>query len=206
MTKYDAVIFDYGNVLSLEQDPALIEEMANRLGVGVSEFEHHYWHFRGEYDRGTFDGTQYWKHISEAVKRQLSEKEIAELINIDNKSWSRPNDPIVRWAHALKERDVKIAILSNMPIDFRLDLHINCAWLPDFDQRTYSCELKTMKPAAEIYRHCLDGLNVEAARSLFLDDRLPNIEAAQALGIPSVHFLRTEDVVSELLAAFGWEP
>jgi putative hydrolase of the HAD superfamily len=205
MSKFDAVIFDYGNVLSLEQAPDLIEKMAAMLNIGVAEFEHQYWHFRAEYDRGIFDGAQYWQHISEAVKVELSSDEVVRLIETDNRSWSRPNELIVRWAHSLRYHNIKIAILSNMPIDFRLALHVNCAWLPEFDQRTYSCELKVCKPDAEIYEYCLRGLQVRPERCLFIDDRLPNVEAARRLGIESLHFLRTEDVCAELHAAFGWD-
>jgi putative hydrolase of the HAD superfamily len=205
MSEFDAVIFDYGNVLSQEQSPALLRAMAERLNCDVSDLEHYYWHFRPPYDCGKLDGRQYWYSIGEGLGQTIAVADADQLITIDNRSWSQPNSRIVGWAHALKEHGVKIAILSNMPIEFRQELHINCSWLPDFDQRTYSCELGIMKPDLKIYEYCLHELGVKPERSLFLDDRLPNIEAAQKLGIQGLHFLRTEDAVLELEAAFGWE-
>ena len=38
-----------------------------------------------------------------------------------------------------------------------------------------------MKPTQAIYEHCLAGLGVRPHEALFLDDRSPNIEAAQDL-------------------------
>lgn len=206
MSKFDAVIFDYGNVLSLEQSPELIQQMVTKLKTDVSEFEHQYWHFRLEYDRGDFGGREYWSRIGKALGQPVSVEFADELTEIDNRSWSLPNEPIVEWSHSLKAKGIKIAILSNMPSDFRRDLARNCTWLPGFDHHTYSCELKIVKPDAGIYEHCLAGLGVKPERVLFLDDRLPNIEASEKLGIAGLHVLRTEDVLFALQAAFGWEP
>ncbi len=57
-----------------------------------------------------------------------------------------------------------------------------------FDGRVVSGEEMTRKPFPEIYERLLDRYNVKAAEALFIDDNLRNIKAAEALGIPSVHF------------------
>ncbi|MBS1957777.1 MAG: HAD-IA family hydrolase [Cyanobacteria bacterium SZAS-4] len=103
-------------------------------------------------------------------------------IDLDNASWSRPIEPMVDWAHRLRQNGTKIAILSNMPQDFRDHLP-NCTWLPQFDHGTYSCELKSVKPSHDVYHHCHGGLvGVQAEHILFIDDRQVNIDAARELG------------------------
>ena len=47
---------------------------------------------------------------------------------------------------------------------------------------------KTRKPFADIYQITLDRYALNASDSLFIDDNLRNIEAAQALGIQTIHF------------------
>ena len=48
-----------------------------------------------------------------------------------------------------------------------------------------------MKPDARIYQRTLERLGVNAAEAIFLDDVLPNIHAADALGMQGVHFRST---------------
>ncbi len=57
-----------------------------------------------------------------------------------------------------------------------------------FDGRVVSGEEMTRKPFPEIYERLLERYVVKRAEALFIDDNLRNIKAAEALGIPSVHF------------------
>lgn len=47
---------------------------------------------------------------------------------------------------------------------------------------------KTRKPFNEIYELTLDRFNITAKNSIFIDDNLRNIKAAEALGINGIHF------------------
>ena len=205
MNPYDGVIFDYGNVLSREQDVQLIAQMADELNCDIAQFEHCYWAYRPQYDSAAIDGIQYWGLIASDLGIQLQSSSIRRLIDLDNASWSIANEVIVGCAERLRKQGTKTAILSNMPADLRWQLSENCAWLPRFDQETYSCEIHLTKPDPAIYSHCLKGLRTEPARTLFIDDRLPNVEAARNLGLQTIHFLTTAQVVAELHSTFGWE-
>ena len=57
---------------------------------------------------------------------------------------------------------------------------------------------KTRKPFADIYQITLDRYALNASDSLFIDDNLRNIEAAQALGIQTIHF-KNPDQLQEAL-------
>ena len=57
---------------------------------------------------------------------------------------------------------------------------------------------KTRKPFANIYQITLDRYALNASDSLFIDDNLRNIEAAQALGIQTIHF-KNPDQLQEAL-------
>ena len=57
-----------------------------------------------------------------------------------------------------------------------------------FDGRVVSGEEKTRKPFPEFYRILLDRYQLVPERSLFIDDNLRNVKAAEQLKIPGIHF------------------
>ena len=54
--------------------------------------------------------------------------------------------------------------------------------------------------AAEIYETTLNRFNIKAEQSIFIDDNLRNIEAANALGINGVHFKNSKLLIEQLKA------
>lgn len=193
MAEIKAVVFDYGCVLAYEHLESDLEEMSACLGVDVQLLKDAYWHHRHDYDAGRSLGPLYFKQVAQKCGIEISAAQITQCVDIDNKSWSRPNHQMIDWAHRLRTAGIKIAILSNMPQDFRNYLPA-CTWLPEFDHSTFSCELKSVKPSHDIYHHCLNGLGVLPEYVLFIDDRLPNIEAAQELGWQGFLFTHAEEL------------
>ena len=54
-----------------------------------------------------------------------------------------------------------------------------------------------------IYEMTLERLGLEAGACLFVDDLLPNIEGARALGMNAVHFRDNEQATAEIRAALA---
>jgi 2-haloacid dehalogenase len=67
-----------------------------------------------------------------------------------------------------------------------------------FDGRIVSGEENTRKPFKEIYDLTLSRFNMVAAETLFIDDNIRNIKAAEALGIDCIHFQTSEQLLNEL--------
>jgi HAD superfamily hydrolase (TIGR01509 family) len=53
--------------------------------------------------------------------------------------------------------------------------------------RVFSCECRMIKPQLEIYHHIAEKFSLEPAHSIFIDDKLPNIEAAEQAGFHAIH-------------------
>lgn len=202
MTRIRAVLFDYGNVLSLPQAPADAQRLADMCGLALAQFEERYWMLRVPFDRGELDAASYWKHFRSEEGHDPTPELIAELTRVDCESWEHPNEATVRWARALREHGLQTAILSNMPGDVRQHLVNENRWLPAFDHMTFSCDVGVMKPAAGIYHHCLAGVGREPGECLFLDDRPENVDAARALGLHAVQFHSATQVADELDGRF----
>lgn len=68
-----------------------------------------------------------------------------------------------------------------------------------FDGRVVSGEEKTRKPFKEIYDIIINRFDLIPTETLFIDDNLRNVQAAQALGIVSIHFQSPEQLRKELM-------
>jgi HAD superfamily hydrolase (TIGR01509 family) len=79
-------------------------------------------------------------------------------------------------------------------------LRENFDWLDLFDFKTFSAEVRLIKPDAAIYEHTLRGLGVKPEETLFVDDREINVQAARELGIRAVRFQSIEQLREELEA------
>ena len=67
-----------------------------------------------------------------------------------------------------------------------------------FDGRIVSGEEKTRKPFQEFYQILFDRYQIVPERSIFIDDNLRNVQAAEALNIPSIHFQDAVQLRGEL--------
>jgi 2-haloacid dehalogenase len=67
-----------------------------------------------------------------------------------------------------------------------------------FDGRVVSGEEKTRKPFPEFYQLLLDRYDLHPSATLFIDDNLRNVKAAEVVGIPSIHFKGAADLRKEL--------
>ena len=56
-----------------------------------------------------------------------------------------------------------------------------------FDKAYYSHLMGCRKPEKESYRMVLDENGLVPAETLFIDDTLPNIEGARAVGLQTIH-------------------
>jgi 2-haloacid dehalogenase len=69
-----------------------------------------------------------------------------------------------------------------------------------FDGRLVSGEENTRKPFKEIYDLILNRFNLIANETVFIDDNLRNIKAAEDVGIKSIHFLNPDQLKKDLIS------
>lgn len=195
-----AVIFDYGMVLTSEPDAAAYAELLRITGLTREQFEPLYWADRHTYDEGKLNGITFWKKFVADAGLALPESAIDELNRMDARYWTTENPRMVAWQAALKKAGVKTAILSNMGDNVLESLLKKFAWVRNFDHCTWSFQLGMAKPDPRIYEYTLEKLGAKADETLFIDDRLVNIDAAEALGMKAVLFCDVEQLQRELVA------
>jgi len=195
-----AVVFDYGNVISLPQDPKVMDELAERVGVERDKFESTLWSLRGEYDRGTIGAKEYFKTVLSSLAVFTDEKTIEELIEIDTNSWKNINTETEALMKDLKAAGYMVGILSNMPHDFLVwaKMNIPVFSLPHFG--LFSCDVSLIKPEEAIYRKLLSMLDLKADELVFFDDKAENVAGARAVGMEAILWKNVESARRELIS------
>jgi len=192
------VIFDFGYVLSLAPRASDYQNLASLAGIDGKAFEEVYWGQRADYDRGTIDGPAYWRRVAQVAGVEIAPAEIRSLIAADIGIWMRANPVMMEWVRALKNHGLKIAVLSNMPIEISTHMRRFAPWFIDFDYVCFSAEVQLAKPEPAIFHACLNVVGSKPEECLFLDDRADNVEAAQALGMHAVRFVSVEELARDV--------
>jgi putative hydrolase of the HAD superfamily len=195
-----AVVFDYGNVISLPQDPKVMDELAGIAGVERDRFESALWSLRGDYDRGIISAKEYFNTVLSSLAVFVDEKTIEEIIETDTNSWKNINTETEALMKEIKAAGYMVGILSNMPHDFLVwaKENIPVFSLPHFG--LYSCDVNLIKPEEAIYRKLLSMLGVEADELVFFDDKAENIAGARAVGMEAILWKNVEDARRELIS------
>jgi putative hydrolase of the HAD superfamily len=188
MTPVQAVLFDYGMVLSGPPDPAAWVRMLDIANLSEEQLHIGYWTHRHAYDRGNLTAESFWTRAAAPTHAIVTPSQLAALIAADIDYWSTLNLPMVAWARTLQQAGILTGILSNMPHDLESGLRARHHWIDDFPHHTWSHSLKLAKPEPAIYRHAVDGLQTPPDTILFIDDKEENIAAAKALGIQAIQY------------------
>jgi len=195
-----AVIFDYGMVLTGPQDPEAHAALLRITGLPADRFETLYWVDRHAYDEGKLTGLAFWQKFARDAGLRLSPATIDELNLLDARYWTTQNPAMVAWQQQLRQHGLLTAILSNMGDNVLANLQREFLWIHDFDALVWSFEHGMAKPDPAIYRLVLEKLNVRPDESLFLDDKLLNVEAAQTLGMKAIQFTTIDRLRADLIA------
>jgi putative hydrolase of the HAD superfamily len=198
MSKIQAVLFDYGMVLSAPADPHAWARM--RLITGLSEelLHREYWAYRHAYDRGDLTGEAYWQALGRGANIALSDAQIADLIAADVDLWAQLNPPMVAWARQLQQARIPTGILSNIGDAMTIGLLARHPWLTNFNYCLWSHTLNMAKPEPAIYLAAAAGLNTPPVNILFIDDKAENIAAAISIGMQAIQYSTHEAFEREM--------
>jgi putative hydrolase of the HAD superfamily len=208
----EAVIFDYGGVISTPMHPYL-EEFERRRGYSPGAFLEllfgpdwyeaavegpgtvHDWHKleTGELDMLTFVG---------ALQRRAPEV-LGEELDVDAfATWMADvpigvHWPVVHRVRQLRADGLRVAILTNNVKEFASAWKATFPVDELFDVVVDSSEVGMRKPDSRVYELTCERLGVEPGAAAFLDDLPINVAAARRLGMEGVH------VDGDILAAIA---
>ena len=150
---------------------------------------------------GDITEDQYWSDIQNRLG--LDEQSLRSL-RVDFYAGDRANTVVTEVIRRLRSQ-YKQAILSNAPLSLHADLRDRFHIAGLFHVIVASAVIRVMKPDPRAYGAALEALGLRADETVFIDDLLPNIDAARRLGMHVIHFDSfAYDVRPQLGVLLGW--
>jgi len=179
-----AFLFDIGNVLLKFDFNIALRRLAERGEVSdpvdvVARIDQ----IKLAYEDGQMDRAAFLRGAFDVLRYRGTE---AEFIA----GWEDifvPNEPMVALVEKLHGR-FPLYLLSNTSDIHREYVFRQYPFFQCFTAGTYSYEARASKPNRAIYEIAQHQLGLEPAATFFIDDLLPNIETARALGFLTHHY------------------
>ena len=195
-------MFDMGGVLTENQRADKVAEMALMFGGGCTSdtFLVAYWKHRLDYDRGLFDGAEYWRRVRAHLGLGPPGKALDDIIRVDLESWFNMRQAMLVHLARVRARVGRMVLLSNINTDCAdyVRSESGRAWTSHFDILVLSCEHGLLKPEKEIYELALDAAGALPGEALFIDDNADNVEGARRVGMSSFRFVDEADFAATL--------
>jgi epoxide hydrolase-like predicted phosphatase len=195
-----AIIFDIGGVLIRTEDHEPRRRLEQRLGLAPGAAE--YIVFNSESglrtQRGEFTEEDNWLR----VQRELNLSD-GDLADFRREFWGgdKLDGELIDYIRRLHGR-YQTAIISNALPGLMTLVTGKYPIADAFDVIVGSGDVKVAKPDPAIYRLALEQLGRQPAEAVFIDDSLPNIQGALAVGLHTIHYTRGTDIPAAL-AEFG---
>lgn len=201
------IVFDFGAVL-FDWRPA--ERVRQRLGdwaagpqqaqdLARAIFAHPDWQ---AFDRGLLGLEQVVERT--ASRLGLPPSRVQELLAPigDELEPIAGNVAVLRALAERRDREggLRLFFLSNMPEPFARTLEQRHAFIQVFDGGVFSGDVKLGKPDPAIYLHLAAAHGLVPHKTWFIDDHLPNVDAARELGWQGLH-LSESQMLAQLLGS-----
>jgi HAD superfamily hydrolase (TIGR01509 family) len=151
------------------------------------------------FDRGTVEVPALVQRI--AARTGLTTTEVRAVVEAVPVSLT-PIAATVDLLREVKAAGHRLLYLSNMPAPYADHLERVHDFFDDFEDGVFSSRVHKVKPEADIFDHALEQFGVQAGDCVFLDDHLPNVEAARSLGWQA-HLFTQADAARRDLQAMG---
>jgi putative hydrolase of the HAD superfamily len=179
-----AFLFDIGNVLlrfdfSLALDKLAAQSEAHNPTEVLAAIDR----VKLAYEDGQIDRAGFLRAAFDVLRFRGTEVDFIA-------AWEdifEPNLPMIALVERLHGR-YPLYLLSNTNDIHRDYIFRRYEYFGRFTAGTYSYEAKASKPGREIYGIACRQLGIEPASTFFIDDLLPNIETARALGFQCHHY------------------
>ena len=195
--KINTVIFDLGGVL-IDWNPRYVYRTIFKTEEEID------WFFENvathDWNENQDAGYPIAKATEELVAQHPEwEKEIKAYYGRWEEMLGGPIHETVKIFKQLKQiPDLRTYALTNWSAEtFHIALQ-RYDFLHWFDGRLVSGEEKTRKPFHDFYQKLLNKFSIDPSQTVFIDDNLRNIKAAEELGIKGIHFHNPGQLRNEL--------
>ena len=139
--------------------------------------------FAEEYRTGLIKVTDFWKK----AKEELNVENIDDVKKIFFDAYE-PQQSSIELINKIKEKNIRVAFLSNNPEDRARYLDKKFGFISLFDFGYFSFEAHVRKPNKGIYKKFLENFSLDADEIIYTDDREDNLKPAKELGMKTILF------------------
>lgn len=192
------LFFDVGGVLGTAGwGTADRAGAAKHFGYDLEDAEHRHHAVVGAWEAGAMTLDEYLDHTVFAERRPFTRDQFTAYM----RARSVPHAESIALARALSDTGrYRMATLNNESEALNV-YRIACFGLAGiFDVFLSSCWLGVGKPARRIYSLALALTQAQPDRSVFIDDREQNLEAARDAGMHTIRFTSAAGLRSDLAA------
>jgi len=192
-----AVIFDYGGVIGKNVMRYVYSETAKLSGQSYEEARSKFHKLQDGVLRGQMPLENFWNRYAEMLNVNPGLLKRTWMETYANKS--KIDKKVVGIVKLLKRQGYKLGLLSNAMKSFSDHRKEWSRGL--FDVTIISHEVGMRKPESGIYGLAVKQLQVKASECIFVDDRLENIEGAEAAGLKGIVFTNAAQLKKDLKSA-----
>lgn len=193
------LLVDIGNVLLLKRkERSFTDLLSEELGIDIilaqAVNEAHY-------------STMETKYIAEkefvkTLKKSLGYDAPNDIYKYFARAYQQqiqPNVELFNFLDGIRKKGVKTAVLSNtIAIYQNIQEKVGISHVGGFDPIIYSWREGVAKPDKKIFKVALDQLGADPDQVIFIDDSEKYIKSAESMGIKSILFSDTEDVIKKV--------
>ena len=195
------VTFDLGNVLVKVDHLEFCRRLAALAGttpeaVFAAVFDSD---LEPAYDTGRISSQEFFAHILARFPVSLSFAQFQQW-------WNSIFSPIPEMGPVVAHLAGRypLFLLSNTNALHFQYIRAQYPLLARFTRFILSYEVGSRKPEPQIYRHLIQEAQTAPAQILFIDDKLPFVQAAQEQGLQAWQFIDPPGLVQQLQAAGVW--
>ncbi len=193
------IISDLGGVLVLQANRAQPQEWEQRSGITATAL------FRMVDKAGLDRAATIGKVTSEEVWQRMAAQtgiDIQLFQELQEQFFAAEyiNQELADFFLTLRPH-YKMAALSNAWSGVQEALERKFALSQYFDEQFFSYKLGLAKPDTSIYQLVLHRLQIQPAQTIFLDNSLDNVDAADLMGMHSIHYRNAAQAIAAIQKA-----
>lgn len=181
------IFFDIGNVLLFFDHSQMFEQMSEQLGIPHHTIQEQM-RSNGElilYESGRITTQQLIEHFQPHTPHLLSQENLEKAMG----GIFIPNEQIFRLVEQLKEKKLRLILISNIS-----EIHSHYIWtnfkiFDIFDDAILSYRVGALKPDLSIFKAALSKAQCAPEECFYVDDILDYVLAARTLGIDAEQYL-----------------
>ncbi|HZH68708.1 MAG TPA: HAD family phosphatase [Chitinophagales bacterium] len=151
-----------------------------------------------DFERGDFDEEHFLNVLCTILKPGFSKDDIIRRWNLILKEIPPHR---VEFLRTLKAKGYQLYLLSNTnsthidSVKAQMQELFGMNVLEDiFDYCYYSYEMNEVKPDVEIYKKVIEDQQINPTETLFIDDKIENLDGAKKLGVKIRHIAPEQDI------------